>query len=203
MALAATTSGRARSAASALHSAHANAARDGRAINQAASARCIVELAPFRGSARLSGSVLVGVRQQREIACALDRHRQLALIVRLRTGDPARDDLAGLRDVALQSGEILVVDLLDAFGSETAELAAAEETSHGLSSSEPANSSRLAHGVVIVVGEALLAPIVIAGLRHGRRLGHGLVHPNDEITQDCVAESKCAGEQSEEHTSEL
>ena len=58
-----------------------------------------------------SPSMLVGVRQQREEARALDRHRELALVEGLRAGDAARHDLARLGDVALERGQILVVDL--------------------------------------------------------------------------------------------
>src|ERR1700733_1265703 len=72
--------------------------------------------------------MLVGVRQQGEEARALDRYRELALIERLRARDAAGDDLARLSDVALQRGEIFVVNVLDAFGRETAELLASGET---------------------------------------------------------------------------
>src|SRR5688500_13479047 len=75
-------------------------------------------------------SVLIGVRQQREITRALHGDRELTLIVRLRAGDAARNDLAGFGDVALQHAEIFIVDLLDAFGGETAELTASEKTGH-------------------------------------------------------------------------
>src|SRR5690348_12915462 len=74
--------------------------------------------------------VVVGVRDQGQEARALDRGRQLALVLRLGAGDPARDDLAGLGQVLAQGVEILVVDLLDALGGELAELAAAEELGH-------------------------------------------------------------------------
>src|SRR3954469_4417379 len=71
--------------------------------------------------------MLVGVGQQREVSRALDRRRELTLIERLRARDAARDDLARLGDVLLERGQILVVDLLHAFGGETAELATARE----------------------------------------------------------------------------
>src|SRR5512134_1798223 len=71
--------------------------------------------------------MLVGVRQQREVTRTLDRRRELALIERLRARDAARDDLSSLGDVLLQRAQILVVDLLHAFGGETAELATARE----------------------------------------------------------------------------
>src|ERR1700730_7602686 len=72
--------------------------------------------------------MLVGVRQQGQEACALDRNSELALIERLRARDAAGDDLARLGDVALQRGEILVVNVLHALGCEAAELLAARKT---------------------------------------------------------------------------
>src|SRR5690554_5196421 len=82
------------------------------------------------GGAR-SDVVVVGVRDQREVAGALDRERQLALVARLGAGDAARHDLAVLGEVLAQGVEILVIDLLDTLGGELAELAAAEELGHG------------------------------------------------------------------------
>src|SRR3979490_2927006 len=72
--------------------------------------------------------MLVGVRQQGQAACALDRNSELALIERLRARDAAGDDLARLGDVALQRGEILVVNVLHTLGCEAAELLAARKT---------------------------------------------------------------------------
>src|SRR6266540_512513 len=72
--------------------------------------------------------MLVGVRQQGQEACALDRNSELALIERLRARDAAGDDLARLGDVALQRGEILVVNVLHTLGCEAAELLSARET---------------------------------------------------------------------------
>ena len=72
--------------------------------------------------------MLVGVRQQGEEACALDRNSELALIERLRARDAAGNDLARLSDVALQRGQIFIVDVLDALGREAAELLPARET---------------------------------------------------------------------------
>src|ERR1044072_1435930 len=71
--------------------------------------------------------MLIGVRQQREVTRPLDRGRQLALVERLGARDAGRHDLAGLGDVLLEDGQILVVDLLHALGGETAELATARE----------------------------------------------------------------------------
>src|SRR5688572_11775235 len=99
-----------------------------------------------------SGSdvVVVGVRDQGELAGALDRGLQLALVLRLGAGDAARDDLAVLGQVLAQRVEILVVDLLDALGRELAELAAAEKLAHvGLRSRAQAASSEAAAAVPI------------------------------------------------------
>src|SRR5690606_10327909 len=71
--------------------------------------------------------VVVGVRQQRQEARALDGGVELALVVRLGAGQPGRDDLAVFLDEIAQRVEILVVDLLDAGGGEAAELAALEQ----------------------------------------------------------------------------
>src|SRR3989442_14298390 len=72
-------------------------------------------------------SVQVCVRQQREIARALDRRGELPLIACLRAGDPRRHDLAVLLDEILEDVDVLVVDLLDLLGREAAELAALEQ----------------------------------------------------------------------------
>src|SRR2546430_12831861 len=88
-------------------------------------------------------SVLIGVGQQRQKARPLDRHRELALIEGFRAGDAARNDLARLGDIALQGGEILVVDRLHAFGGEAAELAA---TRKAAAAAAPAPGSGHFHG---------------------------------------------------------
>src|SRR5690606_16505770 len=61
---------------------------------------------------------------------ALDRVRQLTLVERLRAGDATRDDLARLGDVALQGGEVLVVDGLHALCREAAEFLASGKAAH-------------------------------------------------------------------------
>jgi len=66
--------------------------------------------------------VAVGVRQQSQVAGALDSNGQLTLVLGLGTGDAARDNLAGLGDIGLQSVEIFVIDLFYAFSGKTAEL---------------------------------------------------------------------------------
>src|SRR3984957_5764912 len=72
--------------------------------------------------------VLIGVRQQGQEASALDRDRELTLIERLRTRDATRNDLARLGDVALQRGQILIVNVLHALGGEATKLLTAGET---------------------------------------------------------------------------
>src|SRR5712664_855746 len=72
-------------------------------------------------------SVQVGVRHQREIARALDRCGELALVMGARSGDPRRDDLAVFADEVLQQIDVLVVDPLDLLSGEAAELAALEK----------------------------------------------------------------------------
>src|ERR1700682_6387217 len=77
-----------------------------------------------------AGLVLIGVRQQGQEACTPDGELQLALVVSTRPRDAARNDLAGLGDIALERGQILVVDLLDVIGRESAELFSAKKTCH-------------------------------------------------------------------------
>src|SRR5438477_13206052 len=72
-------------------------------------------------------SMQVGVRQQREEACALDRLGQLPLVAGRGAGDARRNDLAGLVDEILQHLDVLVVDPLDFLGGEAAELAPAKQ----------------------------------------------------------------------------
>src|ERR1700757_3043139 len=71
--------------------------------------------------------MLIGVRQQREEARALDRHRELALVEGLGPRDAARHDLARFGDVALEYPQILVIDRLHPFGGEAAELLTTRE----------------------------------------------------------------------------
>src|ERR1700732_1242775 len=102
----------------------------------------------------LAGLVLIGVRQQGQEARTPDGELQLALIVSACTRDAARNDLAGLGDVALERRQILVVDLLDVIGRESAELLAAKKTCHvGLLLPR-------AHGHVVVI--TIVAKVVVA-----------------------------------------
>src|SRR6184192_3523816 len=72
-------------------------------------------------------SMQIGVRQQRQKTRALDRRRELALVMRLRAGDPRRHDLAVLLNEILEDVDVLVVDLLHLLRGEPAELAALEQ----------------------------------------------------------------------------
>src|SRR5688572_8416223 len=99
-------------------------------------------------------SMLVGVGQQREVARALDRGRELTLVESLRARDAARDDLARLGDVLLERGQILVVDLLHAFGGETAELATAREGAVSTAASATTTATRATATRFIVFHQA-------------------------------------------------
>ena len=66
-----------------------------------------------------------GEGQQRDLARALDRDGQAALMARAGAGLAPRLDLAALGDVAPQLVRLLVVDVLDLVDAESADLAAA------------------------------------------------------------------------------
>src|SRR5258708_28899557 len=138
----------------------------------------------------LAGLVLIGVREQGQEARTPDGELQLALIVSARTRDAARNNLAGLGDIALERRQILVVDLLDVVGRESAELLAAKKTCHvGL-------LLPCAHGQVVIV--TIVAKIVVAACifirsaRHRRGLGDGLVHFHHQAAQYRLAEAERA-----------
>src|SRR3954469_19032794 len=69
--------------------------------------------------------LLADVGEQGELARALHRDRDLALVAPARAADAPRADLALLRDVAPQLADVLVVDLVDLRLAEEAGLAAA------------------------------------------------------------------------------
>jgi hypothetical protein len=74
--------------------------------------------------------VVVTIWDQREFARDLDCRRQLTLIFSLGTGDTTRNDFAVLGQVLAQGVQIFVIDVRNAFGSEFAELTAAEKFRH-------------------------------------------------------------------------
>src|SRR5260370_36413891 len=83
---------------------------------------------------RLSSGIRLAdhIGQQAEKTRALDRPRELALLLGRNRGDAAWHDLATLGDVALQQLHVLVVDLRGIGARERASLAPAEERSTGL-----------------------------------------------------------------------
>ena len=69
----------------------------------------------------------IGVRQQGEEAGALDRGRQLPLIVGFGAGDAGGHDFAGFGDEVFQDVDVLVINFGDAFRSEAALFATLEQ----------------------------------------------------------------------------
>jgi len=76
---------------------------------------------------RQLGVVQIGIRQQRKIACALDRGVDLTLIMCFGTCQTSGHNLAVFLNEVLQSVDILIIDLLNASGGEAAEFLALEE----------------------------------------------------------------------------
>src|SRR5438067_9815747 len=71
---------------------------------------------------------LVGhIRNQRDLARALDRGLQVALVHRARAGDAARQDFAALRHERADQLDVLVIDVVDLVRAELAHLAATEQ----------------------------------------------------------------------------
>src|ERR1700760_4662865 len=81
-----------------------------------------IAVAAFAPRAVLAAT-LVDVRQQRKLASALDRSRDLHLVAQARARDPPRADLALLGDELAQRRDVLVVDLLDLVAAVLARLA--------------------------------------------------------------------------------
>jgi hypothetical protein len=73
----------------------------------------LAALRPLGGAAAEGGRLVGGVGEQRELAGALDRARDLALVAAAGAGDAARADLAALGDEPAQGADVLVVDLVD------------------------------------------------------------------------------------------
>src|SRR5262245_13153754 len=86
------------------------------------------------------------VRNQRDLACALDRRLQLPLVHRAGARDAARQDLAALGDERPQELDVLVVDVVDLVRAELADLAAAEQRA--------ALPLRLVAGLLVVLAAA-------------------------------------------------
>src|SRR6478736_10241589 len=86
------------------------------------------------------------VRDQRNLAGALERRLQLALVHCTRARDPAREDLPALRHERAQQLHVLVVDVVDLVRAELADLAAAEH--------RPALSLRFVCGFLVAAAAA-------------------------------------------------
>src|SRR5262249_50135958 len=96
------------------------------------------------------------IRQEPQETCALDRPRELTLLLGRHCSDAAWHDLAALGHVALQQAGVLVVDLRRIGPGERASLAAAEERPAGLRWCK-------AHG-----GHSSVASAAVASSRGGR-----------------------------------
>src|SRR3954447_27018400 len=73
------------------------------------------------------GSLSHDVGEEAQMARALDRLGELALLLGRDGGDAAGDDLAALRDEALEQADVLIVDAGRILAGERAGLAAAEK----------------------------------------------------------------------------
>ena len=72
-------------------------------------------------------SLVAYVRQQCNVSCSLNCRGQFTLVICTSTGYPSRQDLCTICHALLQLCDILVVDLLNVFGREAAELLALEK----------------------------------------------------------------------------
>src|ERR671923_645899 len=87
-------------------------------------ARVIGAPAIGAGNPGLGPQVLRGVRQERDVACALECRRQHSLVTRAGSGLSTRLDLRALREVAPEAVDLLVVDALRLVDAEVADLPA-------------------------------------------------------------------------------
>src|SRR5262245_66521664 len=106
-----------------------------------------------------------GERDQRQMACPLDRLLQGALVVGAGARNPPRQDLRALGDELLQELDVLVIDVVDLVGAELTDLAPAEE-----------DLSRACHGSDLLlfgrqVGARGLALLFGAGAGRGAAAG--------------------------------
>src|SRR4051812_11673603 len=90
------------------------------------------------------------VRDQRNLAGALERRLQLALMHRARARDAPRQDLPALRHERAQQLHVLVIDVVDLVCAELANLAAAEH--------RPALSLLLVRGLLVAAAAAAPRP---------------------------------------------
>src|SRR4051794_14140026 len=151
------------------------------------------------------GSLLHDVGEEAEMARALDRLGELALLLGRDGGDSAGNDLAALRDEALEQADVLVIDAGRVLAGERAGFAAAEEWAcHGclsfpLGFSEVAGravapvrtvAARAAVAAVTaiptVAAVTALAPLVAA--HHGGGAGLVLVDADRHVADDVLVD---------------
>ncbi|EEQ10408.1 30S ribosomal protein S18 [Yersinia mollaretii ATCC 43969] len=79
-----------------------------------------------------SGRLLmtISVRQQRQVASALDTTSELTLEFCTSTGNTARNNFTTFSDIVFQRSDVFIINLYNAFRGETAELATTEITCH-------------------------------------------------------------------------
>src|SRR5690348_8083617 len=80
-------------------------------------------------------------RQQRDVARALDGRGQLPLVRRAYTGQPAGHDLAAFSDKLREQAHVFVIDVINLFHAELANLLASEKFSPALTPSRPAGTT--------------------------------------------------------------
>src|SRR5438874_10482675 len=81
--------------------------------------RRMISMCPY-----LFGRLFARERQQRNVACLLDRVVQLSLVGRAHTRDSSRHDLCSLRNELRKQLHVFVVDRIDAFDAELADFLA-------------------------------------------------------------------------------
>src|SRR3546814_6758239 len=92
-------------------------------------------------------SLLHDVGEQADVAGALDRLCQLALLLGGHRGEPRRDDLAALRQIALEQADVLVIDDRCVLLAEGAGLAAADKGRSEEHTSELQSLMRISYAV--------------------------------------------------------
>jgi hypothetical protein len=81
-------------------------------------------------SSNVLNIVIIAVRDEGQLTCNFDSGSELTLILRLGASDTAWNDFTVLSEILAQGIQIFVIDLRNAFGSEFAELTAAEKFRH-------------------------------------------------------------------------
>jgi len=103
-----------------------------------------------------------GEGQERDLARALHRERDLALVEGAVAADAARDDLAALRDEVLERLRVLVVDDQGLVGAVAANALPAEATAPGGVGVQIRGAAEVAIVVVVVAAAAAVATAAAA-----------------------------------------